>query len=144
MDKKDEFSAEHIQPQEDLELQQRYSNRDVSSKAQMYVQKKKGRGTTSNAIISNCSVKNSPHNRALFPSAGKSGVLTKHKKRILQLITPSPRSAPLKLQQLVCYSPHLARGKGKFSGHGGALEATGPNKRPLADGTFFATHKLHL
>lgn len=140
---------EHIQPREDLELQQRYSNGDVSSKAQMYVQKIKGGaeggGTTSNAIISNCSVKNSPHNRALFPSAGKSGVLTKHKKRILQLVAPSPRSAPLKLQQLVCCcSPRLARGKGKFSGHGGALEATGPNKRPLADGAFFATHKLHL
>lgn len=44
MDKKDEFSAEHIQPREDLELQQRYSNRDVSSKAQMYVQKIKEGG----------------------------------------------------------------------------------------------------
>lgn len=45
MDKKDEFRAEHIQPREDQELQQRYSNRNVSSKAQMYVQKKRsGRG----------------------------------------------------------------------------------------------------
>lgn len=125
-----------------------YSNRDVPSKTQFArcTFRKIPQMSSWHELDQHMKLlsENSLHNRTLFPwtELWKSGVLTNKKEDLKAHNSFSQRHATKTATACVLLGC-LAR-KGEGSRHQGVLEATCPNKCPLAVGAFFTTYKLHF